>query len=168
MLCYQCGKCTAGCPTAYAMDLTPRQAMRAIQWGLKEELLQSSTFWVCLSCQTCSVRCPREIDIARVMEALRHLALAEERPAKEKGVTLFHRLFLSSVRSRGRIWELGLGGAFNLLSRRFFANMKQLPAMLRRGKLPLWPSGTRGAKELRAIFDRVEAEERSMSGMGDR
>jgi len=76
--CYQCGKCSAGCPTAYAMDLTPRQLMRGIQLGLKDEVLGSTTIWLCLSCQTCSVRCPRQIDIARVLESVRQLAIAEK------------------------------------------------------------------------------------------
>ena len=75
--CYQCGKCSAGCPTAYTMDITPRQVMRGIQLGLRDKILDSSAIWVCVSCQTCSLRCPREIDIARIMESLRLLSQSE-------------------------------------------------------------------------------------------
>ncbi|MDP2953944.1 MAG: hypothetical protein Q8O76_11595, partial [Chloroflexota bacterium] len=96
----------------------------------------------------------RSVGRSRCREKLRHLGVEQGSRPVEMFVVLEDRFRTISVSCS--------------LSRRFFANMKQLPAMLRRGKLPLWPSGTRGAKELKAIFDRVEAEERSMSGTGAR
>jgi heterodisulfide reductase subunit C len=57
--CYQCGKCSAGCPVAFAMDKTPRQIIRLLQLGFLEEALKSRTIWLCATCQTCSTRCPR-------------------------------------------------------------------------------------------------------------
>ncbi len=74
-LCYQCGMCSAGCPMTFVMDLLPRQVMRLVQLGLAERLEDSETPWLCASCFTCSVRCPRGIDVARVMEAVRQLSL---------------------------------------------------------------------------------------------
>ena len=74
-LCYQCGLCSAGCPMTHAMDVPPRKVMRLAQLGLAEDLENSETPWTCASCFTCSVRCPRGIDIARVMEAVRLLSL---------------------------------------------------------------------------------------------
>jgi len=74
-LCYQCGLCSAGCPMTHAMDLPPRKVMRLAQLGLAEDLEESETPWVCASCFTCSVRCPRGIDIARVMETIRQMSL---------------------------------------------------------------------------------------------
>jgi heterodisulfide reductase subunit C len=73
--CYQCGKCTAGCPLASAMDLMPNQILRLIQVGEYEQALRSRTIWQCASCLTCAARCPKEVDPARVMEALRTLLL---------------------------------------------------------------------------------------------
>ena len=73
--CYQCGKCSAGCPSAYAMDVIPSQIMRYLQVGLVDELARANTPWICASCEICSVRCPRGIEVARIMEALRHLDL---------------------------------------------------------------------------------------------
>lgn len=73
--CYQCGKCTAGCPLAAAMDLMPNQILRLIQVGDYEQALRSRTIWQCASCLTCAARCPKEVDPARVMEALRTLLL---------------------------------------------------------------------------------------------
>ena len=74
-LCYQCGKCSAGCPMSFAMDLLPNQVMRLVQLGLAEDIAQCKTIWLCASCLACTVRCPKGVDIARVMEALRLLSL---------------------------------------------------------------------------------------------
>jgi heterodisulfide reductase subunit C len=73
--CYQCGKCTAGCPLASAMDLMPNQILRLLQLGEHERVLQSRTIWQCASCLTCAARCPKDVDPARVMEALRTLLM---------------------------------------------------------------------------------------------
>lgn len=75
--CYQCGNCSAGCPLAREMDILPNRVMRLAQLGLKEELIQSETLWICASCFQCTVRCPRGIDIQRVMDTLRQIALEE-------------------------------------------------------------------------------------------
>ena len=76
LACNQCGKCSAGCPVAFAMDLLPSQVIRLAQLGL-EEALDANTIWYCASCQTCLSRCPRGVDLPRVMEALRQIALKE-------------------------------------------------------------------------------------------
>ncbi|HJX70023.1 MAG TPA: 4Fe-4S dicluster domain-containing protein, partial [Dehalococcoidia bacterium] len=73
--CYQCGMCSAGCPMSFAMDLLPCQIMHLIQLGLEEDIANCKTIWLCASCLTCSVRCPRGVDLGRIMEALRLLTL---------------------------------------------------------------------------------------------
>jgi len=73
--CYQCGKCSAGCPSVAFMELLPNQVMRLLQFGQVERILQSNTHWVCASCFVCSTRCPKGIDIAAIMEALRQVEL---------------------------------------------------------------------------------------------
>ena len=67
--CYQCGRCSAGCE----MDLLPNQIIRMVQMGLDDEVLKSKTLYLCASCFTCESRCPKGIDMARVMEAVRHV-----------------------------------------------------------------------------------------------
>jgi len=75
--CYQCGKCAAGCPAAFAMDLLPSQVIRFLQLGLVEEVLDSETPWFCAACQSCYARCPKGVDLSRIMEAVREIALQE-------------------------------------------------------------------------------------------
>ena len=70
LACNQCGKCSAGCPVAYSMDLLPSQVIRLAQLGI-EDVLESQTIWVCASCLTCMARCPKGIDLSKIMEALR-------------------------------------------------------------------------------------------------
>ena len=76
--CYQCGKCSAGCPSSFAMDLLPSQIIRMVQLGLQDEIINSKTIWLCASCLTCAVRCPRGVDLAKVFEALRLLVTRDK------------------------------------------------------------------------------------------
>lgn len=75
LACYQCGKCSAGCPAVSQMDILPNQIIRYAQLGLKDELLQSKSIWICASCLTCNARCPKGINIAEIIEALRQILL---------------------------------------------------------------------------------------------
>ncbi|NIN69280.1 MAG: 4Fe-4S dicluster domain-containing protein [Anaerolineae bacterium] len=75
--CMQCGTCSASCPTAYAMDYTPRQLWKLVQMGLKEEVVNSRTFWLCTTCKACAVRCPRGIDLTETMLMLKSYAVRE-------------------------------------------------------------------------------------------
>ncbi|HUX78093.1 MAG TPA: 4Fe-4S dicluster domain-containing protein [Anaerolineae bacterium] len=74
LACNQCGKCSAGCPVVAAMDLLPNQVIRMAQLGM-EDVLECNTIWICASCLTCVTRCPKGVDLPRLMEALRQIAL---------------------------------------------------------------------------------------------
>ena len=73
--CYQCGLCAATCPMAFAMDLLPHQIIHLAQLGVWERIVDSRTAWLCAACFSCTARCPRGVDVARLMEAVRLLTL---------------------------------------------------------------------------------------------
>jgi len=133
------------------MDLGPRQIMRYIQMGLKKEVMQSTTVWLCVSCETCSSRCPAKIDIARVMESLRILATVEGSVPAEKRVDVFHKEFLKAVERYGRAHELSLSAAY-VMKTRDFSGMGMGRAMFSKGKLVLMPPSVSGAAEVKRIF----------------
>jgi heterodisulfide reductase subunit C len=74
LACYQCGRCSAGCPMVNEMDLLPNQVIRLAQLGLAS-VLQAQAAWVCAACLTCHARCPKGLDLPRVMEAIRIIAV---------------------------------------------------------------------------------------------
>jgi heterodisulfide reductase subunit C len=101
--CYHCRKCTAGCPLAFAMEYNPNKVIRMIQMDRKKEVLGSSTIWLCASCETCITRCPNEVDIARMMDALRQMAIESGVGAKEKNVLKFHESCLCNNKKVGPV-----------------------------------------------------------------
>ncbi|MEW6040847.1 MAG: 4Fe-4S dicluster domain-containing protein, partial [Elusimicrobiota bacterium] len=138
--CYQCGKCSAGCPVAYQMDYLPNQIIRMIQLGMDRTVLSSNTIWLCASCFTCSVRCPRKIEIAEVMDVLRRIAYRRNiLPEKYTDILLFNKLFLRNIELFGRLYEFGLIGMFNVLSGNFFKDLILAPKMFLKGKINIFP-----------------------------
>src|SRR3989339_1409448 len=159
-LCYQCGKCTAGCPVAEEMDLGPRKVMHAVRLGLKNMVLDSDTIWYCASCETCSTRCPQDIEIAKIMDAARILAGREGRRSKLPEVPAFHKSFLESVRMFGRVYELGMIGMLKLRTFKFMQDAGLGIRMFLKGKLKLMP-GFSGSAGTRRICSKVREMERS-------
>ncbi|GAB4285809.1 MAG: hypothetical protein Kow0092_39710 [Deferrisomatales bacterium] len=81
--CYQCGKCSAACPATPEMDMLPNQVIRYLQLGLEEPVLEANTPWICASCLQCMTVCPKGVDLARIMEAIRMVQLRQGRNAIE-------------------------------------------------------------------------------------
>jgi len=152
--CYQCQKCSAGCPVAYAMDILPNQILRHIQYDHREKVLSSRTVWICASCYTCSVRCPNKIDIARIMDTLRNMAIRSGVQPGEKDIPLFHSVFLDTIKSRGRIHELSLILQLKSKTRDFFKDAGLGWKMFRKGKIKLIPSRFGAGKAVKEIFKR--------------
>ena len=158
--CYQCQKCSAGCPVAYAMDILPNQILRHIQYDHREKVLSSKTIWICASCYTCSVRCPNNIDIAKIMDTLRERSLHSGIKPGEKDIPVFHSVFLNTIKSKGRIHELSLILRFKSKTKDFFKDAGLGLKMYRKGKIKLFPSMFGGGREIKGIFNRFEKGEK--------
>jgi heterodisulfide reductase subunit C len=154
--CYQCQKCSAGCPVAYAMDILPNQILRHIQYGHREKVLSSKAIWICSSCYTCSVRCPNHIDVAKIMDSLRGLAIHSGVNPGEKDIPIFHSVFLDAIKSKGRIHELSLILLFKSKTRDFLKDAGLGWKMYRKGKIKLFPSKLGRTKEIQEIFNAFE------------
>ena len=161
--CYQCEKCTNGCPVTFAMDIVPHKLMRLLHLGLVDEVLHSNTIWVCASCETCTTRCPNGIDIAHVMDTLRQLSQREGIKVSQKNTPLFNSEFLSSIRRHGKVHELEMVTIYTLKSEGLAGLLKQARSMglrmFRRGKLKLLPYSLRPSSQVRNIFKQAEGKE---------
>lgn len=156
--CYQCGKCTAGCPTAFAMDYPPNQILRGIQLGMRDAVLSSKAIWLCASCETCGTRCPQEVDFARVADALRGMAYSEGIKSPEPEIPLFHRIFLGNVRQFGRQFEMAMAALYNVLSGHYLKDMLMAPKLLLKGKLSLLPPRV-GGRQIKELFAKAREAE---------
>lgn len=123
--CYQCAKCSAGCPLTFAMDFLPHEIIRLVGLGQEELVLASNTIWACSACETCTTRCPNDIDIMGVLDYLKERAVSSGRAAPQKNVLAFHKAFLDDIRlSGGRINEPLLLSLFMLRSGEGLAKLK--------------------------------------------
>lgn len=152
-LCYQCGNCTAGCPVSFAYDYPVNRIMRMLQAGRKQAVLASKAIWLCASCETCTTRCPNDIDVARIMDVLRHMARAEGLVA-EPPVRAFWDSFLSSVERHGRVFEIGLMASYMGRTGKILTDADLAPLALGKGKLSLRPHNIKAVEEIRDIFKR--------------
>lgn len=156
-LCYQCGNCTASCPYTFGFDIPVSRVMRLMQTGQKKVVLESSSIWLCASCTSCTTRCPNNIDVARVMDVLRHIA-RREGYVKEPRVKAFFDSFLDSVRKHGRVFEIGLMVDYVFKTGRFWTDMDLGPKMLPKGKMSMKPHDIQNKKAIARIFERFEKE----------
>ncbi len=151
-VCFQCKKCSSGCSVAKIAQTRPSEVMRRLHLGAGNELLASDLVWTCVSCETCSARCPMGIDLAAVIDTLRRLAVASG-VAKQAGhVPVFNRAFLKTVEMFGRTYEIGMIAAYKLGTGEFKQDTEKFPALLQKGKIALLPSLGGDRKTVRRIF----------------
>lgn len=154
--CFQCGVCSGSCPTASKMEYGPRRIMHMLRLGLIDPVLSSRDIWMCVSCFSCSARCPQGIEIADVMASLRNISLARGM-AKDEEAT-FSRTFVGVIQRHGRMFELealmryyaskpGLSAVRSIL-RQAALGMN----MFRKGKISLQPERIQHIDQVREIF----------------
>jgi len=161
--CFQCRKCTNGCPVTFAMDIYPDEVIRLVILGQRETVLACQTIWVCAACETCTTRCPNDVRIAELMDCLKEMALKEGLASPQPRITALHQTFLSNIKKRGRLFETTLLPVYLLNSGQLLDkwhsgtwryDLKLGRQMLAKGRLPLRPKSIDGIKEVREILDR--------------
>jgi len=151
-VCYQCRKCSAGCPVAVPAKSAPSEVIRRLHLGAGDELLESGLVWMCLSCETCYGRCPMQINFAAVIDALRSLSIARGVRAPRGNMPLFNRMFLENVRIFGRSYDLSMIAGYKLGSGTLMNDTEKFPSMLRKGKIAILPPSGADKKVVRRIF----------------
>jgi len=161
-LCFQCSKCSAGCPLADKMDLKPAQIMHNICLGRDEVVLNSRAIWLCVGCETCSARCPQQVEPAAVMAAARALALQKGIQPRVREVGIYYQGFVYNMRLNGKIHDASVAAITHLLTGQPFADMPLIWKLLIRGRLKPPPLPTGGAK-FRKLYQNALARERAVS-----
>ena len=161
--CFQCRKCTNGCPVTFAMDLYPDEVIRLVILGQREPVLNCQTIWVCAACETCTTRCPNDVKIAELMDCLKEMAVHEGVASSQPRILALHETFLNNIKKRGRLYETTLLPAYLLKSGKlpdkwnsgeWRYDLKLGRQMFSKGRLPLMPKSIKGKKEVRQILTR--------------
>jgi heterodisulfide reductase subunit C len=161
--CFQCRKCTNGCPVTFAMDFYPDEVIRMVILGQREAVLSCQTIWVCAACETCTTRCPNDVRIAELMDGLKEMALREGVPASQPRILALHETFLNNIKKRGRLHETTLLPAYLLKSGALLDKLNSGAwrydlnlgcKMLSKGRLALMPKSIKGKREVRKILAR--------------
>ncbi len=157
--CYQCGKCTAGCPLASDMDFPPGRLLRMLQIEtpeMDEKILRSQTIWLCISCEMCIGRCPQEVDLPIVMDFLRQESVRQKKAnPKAKNIIKFHKAFLDSINYTGRLYEVGLIADYKARTMNLAQDVAIAPTMYMKGKLNLIPDMIKDIKNVKSIFNKT-------------
>jgi heterodisulfide reductase subunit C len=150
--CYQCRSCGNGCPFVEAMDYPPYAVLRLVQYGLRQPALECGAIWICAGCHTCSGQCPNGLDIAAVMNTLRHLALEERAAVAAPDILQFHLEVVRSIERHGRVHKLGVMLRHKLLTGHWFTDVDVGLKMLAKRKLDLRPSRVKNLEEIARLF----------------
>jgi heterodisulfide reductase subunit B len=149
-LCYQCVKCSSGCPVGQFFDWQPNQIMRAVQLGQEDIALEAQTPWLCAACQTCTTRCPQDLDINAIMEFLTRESMERGYPSPEPQINAFNEAFMREVRLWGRSYEPGIMVELKLRTRgNLFDDLDLYIGMLKKGKVGFFPKLGRPPREVK-------------------
>ena len=163
--CYQCLKCTVGCPMAAHFEYKPNSLIRMIQYGKKEQVLDSRSIWLCVSCMTCASRCPNQVDMSAVMDTLREMAVESGQPyGAEKNIVLLHEEFIRSIRLWGRLHEVTFFMGYMIRSFDFFSPIPSGVTLFVKRKLPFVPRRIKGIKGLQELFKQAYVNKKKAKG----
>lgn len=154
--CYQCRKCSLGCPVNKHTQSSPSELLRRLHLGAGDELLESGLVWMCLSCETCYGRCPMQINIPAVIDALRSLAVQKGVRPPRGDMPLFNRKFLEGVKTFGRSYDLSMIMQYKLGSGSLMQDTDKFPAMLAKGKMAILPPSGADKDMVKKVFDRSD------------
>ena len=152
--CYQCLKCSVGCPTGRYMEYPPNALIRLIQYGQKRRVLESQAIWLCVSCWTCGTRCPNEIDMGVIMDTLREMAI-ECGVVADRKIVLLHQEFVESIQRMGRAHEATMLAFYKLKSRDFMTDLVPGVKLFLKGKIPIVPCRIKNINNIRYIFEKT-------------
>jgi len=153
--CIQCGTCSGTCPTARDMDFTPREIMALVRAGYRDRVLGSDMIWMCASCYSCYVKCPKEIKLTDFFYKLKQMAMREgyKNPASKRARALAKN-FAGVVRWLGRSNEMWLLMRYflatNIFSAFKYAGMGL--SLLTTGRLQMFPKKSKSASDVRKII----------------
>jgi len=148
--CYQCGRCTAGCPLSDVYEYQPNQVIRLIQLNKIDSILNANSVYLCASCEICSSRCPQEVDIAKIMNYLR-IKSWHYRKFKLSGIANFYGIFLRIVKIFGRSFEPLLIVFLNIANKKFFNDLDIALKILKKRKIKLIPEFVKKRSEVSQI-----------------
>lgn len=157
-ICFQCKKCSGGCPVNKYAKSPPSEIIRRLQLGAGNELLESDLIWLCLSCETCYSRCPMQINIPAIIDTLRKLAVLNGSKSPKGYMPLFNRKFLEAVKTFGRSYDLSMIMQYKLGSGSLMQDTDKFPAMLVKGKMAVLPPAGADRNTVRRIFKKSEVD----------
>jgi heterodisulfide reductase subunit B len=150
-LCYQCVRCTSGCPISEFFDWQPNQIMRAVQLGQEDIALHAETPWLCASCQTCTTHCPQGLDVAGIMDFLTREAMEQGVKPPVPEADAFNSAFLREIRMWRRAYELGMLAELKLKTGHLTEDLDLGLKMIRKGRFSFLPHRARRRDKVRPI-----------------
>ncbi|MBU1569200.1 MAG: 4Fe-4S dicluster domain-containing protein [Bacteroidetes bacterium] len=155
--CIQCGTCSGSCPVARFMDYTPRKVIAMINAGLKDLVLAGNTFWYCASCYSCTVRCPRGIDIAELMYALKRYSIWKNQYKEGLVGPVFSETFVKTILKSGRSYEpvLATSYLFTFGVQEFLQEAQTATSLMLKGRIPVLRPRIKRLENFRRMVRRI-------------
>jgi heterodisulfide reductase subunit C len=155
--CIQCGTCSGTCPAVEYMDHTPRRIIGMILADMKDEVLESNTFWYCASCFHCTVRCPTEIDIAETMYALKRYSIWKHTSKEGLLGPTFSETFVKTILRSGRSFEPIMATTYLFSSgvKELIQEASMATGLMLKGRMPVFPSRIKRLESFKRMIGRV-------------